>query len=209
MAEEKEVRDSQKKSLRLNILASVIASVAMVYLIQPILNFLWTTSLGLGTHALEFFTNRLYFNAAMGERNWIVSMLAIMFFLAPLIGSSTFLLMSIFERTILFRGIEDKNDKTSRKIRIARLRAVLYIALGIASFFGFSLSASIYYDIQLNTSFKQRLTVLSPALTDVEEKEYRAKWAKMKSRSDYEQINSMMEANAARHSIHLPELLLK
>ena len=66
-----------------------------------------------------------------------------------------------------------------------------------------------FADLQLNTSFDQRLTVLAPKLTELECKELRAQWASMGSRGDYEEIVSTMETLAEEKDVALPELLLK
>jgi len=67
----------------------------------------------------------------------------------------------------------------------------------------------VYYDLQLNTSFKQRITVLSPHISEQQEKELRAQWASMKSRKDYENINRALEDAAKNKEVKLPKLLLK
>jgi hypothetical protein len=67
----------------------------------------------------------------------------------------------------------------------------------------------VFVDLQLNTSFQQRTTVLSPIISDVKFKELRAEWALMKNRNDYLKINKEMDDIAKNNGISLPEPLLK
>ena len=209
MGDEKEQQDTNKKYFLLSIIASLIASLATIYLIQPIMNILWIVSLRIGTQALEGFTNKLYENAALGERDWLVALFSIILFIGPTIFIPYTILLHTFFRKFIFRGISENGDKDSIKIMKSRVIKIIVVLYLVGTYFGFKAAAAVYYDIQLNTSFKQRLAVLSPQITDVEEKELKANWAKMKSRKDYERINKIMGSLAATHNTELPEPLLK
>jgi hypothetical protein len=64
-------------------------------------------------------------------------------------------------------------------------------------------------DLQLNASFSQRLDALGPYIDSAEERDLKSKWALMKTRSDYENINQRLDALAQKASIQIPEPLLK
>jgi len=64
-------------------------------------------------------------------------------------------------------------------------------------------------DLQLNTSFQQRLKVLAPALSDLQMKEFEAAWASMQTRADFLAIQLRMERAATQHNIVLPKPLWK
>ena len=66
-----------------------------------------------------------------------------------------------------------------------------------------------FTDLQLNTSFEQRLTILAPNINDLEFKEFEAAWALMQSRKDFEAINNRMENTAKKYGVILPPNLLK
>jgi len=83
---------------------------------------------------------------------------------------------------------------------------VLTIAASLGSLL---ISTLVFADLQLTTSFQQRLTVLAPKISEQEYKELQASWASMQSRTDYELLNTQMESLAQQHGIELPEPLLK
>lgn len=65
----------------------------------------------------------------------------------------------------------------------------------------FSISSGI---AQISASFNQRLTVLAPAISDVEYKTLKARWASMKSKADYDALVSLMDNRAAELGVKLP-----
>ena len=70
-------------------------------------------------------------------------------------------------------------------------------------------SVSVFADLQLNTSFQQRLNALSPEISDFEYKNLKADWALMESPEDHKNIVLKMEEFAQKHKIKLPDLLIK
>ncbi len=65
-----------------------------------------------------------------------------------------------------------------------------------------------YTNLQLNTSFRQRLTVLAPKLSEQEHKEFLASWAAMHSRKDFDAITDRMNTLAQARNVVLPEPLM-
>lgn len=72
----------------------------------------------------------------------------------------------------------------------------------------FLLLSKFFVGLQLNTSFNQRLTVLSPDITDQKFKVFRAQWASMHGRVDFENLNREMDVIAMQKNITLPKLLI-
>jgi hypothetical protein len=60
---------------------------------------------------------------------------------------------------------------------------------------------------KLNSSFNQTLAALGPDLDEMQLKKYRARWALMTSRADYENIKSDLLRVADDHKVHLPDRL--
>ena len=79
----------------------------------------------------------------------------------------------------------------------------------LTTFLCIILMASVFADIQLNTSFKQRLNALLPYISEQEEEELRSMWAMMGNRQDYVDITNKMDSIAAEKGIRIPDLLLK
>jgi hypothetical protein len=63
-------------------------------------------------------------------------------------------------------------------------------------------------DLQLNSSFNRRLTIVLPKLSDQEHKEFLASWAAMTTRRDYQQLNTRLEDVAKARGVKLPKPLL-
>jgi hypothetical protein len=64
-----------------------------------------------------------------------------------------------------------------------------------------------FAEMELNTSFDQRMTVLAPEISDLDAKRLRARWVQMKTRSDYLGINGTLESMASAHGVSLPKPL--
>jgi hypothetical protein len=69
------------------------------------------------------------------------------------------------------------------------------------------LAAGMFVDLQLNTSFNQRLTVLAAVVPDETVKSLRADWAQMTSRKDYLALNTRIEQLASEKAVSLPKAL--
>lgn len=68
-------------------------------------------------------------------------------------------------------------------------------------------SLFIALDLRLNVSFRQRVAILSPHLSEHDEKELVALWASMKSRRDYNALNRRMDEYAQSRGVKLPHPL--
>jgi len=62
---------------------------------------------------------------------------------------------------------------------------------------------------QLLSSFQQRFTILAPSLSEQEEENILADWAKMRSGVDHEELNMKMEGTAKERGVKLPKPLWK
>jgi hypothetical protein len=62
-----------------------------------------------------------------------------------------------------------------------------------------------FLQMALKISFSQRLTVLTPKISDQERKELQAEWASMRNESDYIHIVDEMEQKAKANGITLPK----
>ena len=91
------------------------------------------------------------------------------------------------------------------KTQMGIVACALYLLLVFDILF---IATPLFVELQLNTSFEQRLTVLAPHLPDQQMKEIRASWATMKTRHDYESINEGLEQLADENGVELPRLLL-
>jgi hypothetical protein len=148
---------SDSTSFGRNVRASVFASIIVLVLIQPIMSIAWTLLLSGADSTFRFVSESVYQNAALGSRNWVCALLvmgALTIMAGVLIGGMIVDIIPTRLQIIIRRALP------ARKTRKAAAARVTLKALGlIAVVFCYTL---VYADIQLNTSFEQRLTVLTP-----------------------------------------------
>jgi len=186
--------------IRKGIIASVIATVIVIVLIQPILKLAWSALLSFGAQFVQNYVDTIYKSAALGHRNYIDVLL--------LMGIFSFLSGSILAMTLLMTNRILRPDKKSKKLGKPHLCIIWLILIAfhvLAIFF----IVTPYADLQHNTSFQQRLKVLAPVLTETKEEELEALWATMQSRTDFDAIKSQMETLAQDHNLQLPSTLMK
>ena len=205
----------QDTTMRKSILASIIASILVIIFIQPILGLAYTFIIFIGEYVYTGFSNQIYHNAALGERPTTVFMM----FVAMLVSINLFFVLLTFLVFLLTRTSKteasegSKVDKKESFIHKKRLNSFLKMASVIS--YGVLLLCSLilltfeFTNLQLNTSFQQRLTVLAPKLTELENKELQAQWASMNTRADFEAITEQMSRLAKDRNVVLPEPLMK
>lgn len=238
------------KSIRTGVISSIIASAIFLAFFQPILQFVWRILTVISYKTYAGYTDSIYRNAALGQRNWLdLIMLTWLYSIIILIAVGAAIkgwsywnekpdneekfLNEILNVVNLKSSISSNNQSEEVKIikeqidsivqskqeeinlEIAKLNnqiKVIYILQLLVSIcLMVCLLSSIfsaYCDLQLNTSFNQRVTVLSPYIKDEEIKILKSEWALMKNRSDFEKIDKEVESLAIQYKISLPPKLL-
>lgn len=203
MAEQKE--DVVTKSIfRISIIASIVASVIFIALVQPIMTYIWEIISSTGNDYLNAFVDNMYKNAALGERDWVVATFSTVGVYVPFVFISSKRLANFIYKPS-FKNKPNKIENTVSTTASWIWWSALIFGVASATF----ISSYIYTDMQLNTSFNQRLTVLSPHITDIEYKKYKSEWASMTSKKDYQTLNKKIQEQADSLSIKLPPSLLK
>jgi hypothetical protein len=216
-------------TIKKGIVSSLIASIVFIIVLEPLLKFLWSF-LNKTSYTVYFnYLNSLYSNAALGHRNYVDFMI-LTAIIAGIIGllfitsnRLLFLIKRLKDDDELFNEknpekrndiIEKRRNKLKPKIEFMKRKFILVkyfmFSIFVIAIFSFSTSLfKIYTDIQLNTSFNQRLNALAPFLEDIESKKLVSKWAMMKTKNDYIEINNLMEIVAKKNNIRLPDELIK
>lgn len=187
-----------------SVIASVVASVIVIIFINPILSAAWKLISWFGMNCYSGLNNSIYTNAALGQRDWVIVLI-----LNMALGIMFGLMTGRAIATLSRKSRENRAGEitsTSKKIMKQILHITVYIIAVLSGLFILTLTRA---DLQLNTSFQQRLTVLAPITTDLELKQLRASWAMMQSRKDYETIVTKIEAIATSHGVVLPAPLIK
>ena len=182
------------RELKIGIIGGVVSSILVIIFIQPILSLVWSAVLSFGEAVQAGYVDRIYRNAALVERNLVghLSLLAL-----------TMLL--IFVPAALLSA-----EMARRHERIGRVTPAFHIAMSLTSLvaalvllIAFSLSSGV---TEISASFIQRLTVLSPAISDQEYKEWKSRWAIMRGQNDYRGLVAAMDKRASELNVELPEI---
>ncbi|MDZ4404893.1 hypothetical protein [Prosthecobacter sp.] len=192
-----------RRAFTINVASSIVASIVFVWLLEPTLKGIWHLLSISGTWIAAWLENRAFISAAKGKREW-VSVLILSYIL---MGSVTVMfgrdLFLTLRRRIPKKALTEEEAK--RKTRNHRLRSVFnHVAFLICVFIGIFIP---FVDLQLTTSFYQRLDALAPYLEPQQEKMLRSQWALMKTRPDYENINHELDRLASKAGMNLPDLL--
>ncbi len=172
------------RALKIGIISGIVSSLIVIIFIHPILSFIWNAVVTIGGSVQQGYVDRIYRNAAIGDRN--------------LVGHMTFLILltfSLFGAMFLWM----RTAVSSRFLNIVSALAALVLCSVLLV--AFSLSSGI---MEISASFTQRLTVLAPAISDAEYKTLKARWASMRAKADYDAIVTAMDRRAAELGITLP-----
>jgi hypothetical protein len=218
----------QTKESKIALFRSLVASTIFLVFLRPILEFLWRILVFISSHTYSYFIDSVYENAALGQRNWIdfIFLTMSLVLLVSILGTTTYFLRkrySILElkdyitkekneerKSQLIEKLSKKLNQADKTYRLGKAllkRVIIVEILTLITIFIFLFTA--YADLQLNTSFNQRLTSLAPYITDNQYKVLKSKWSLMTSRKDFESLNQEMEELAKQNNIKLPRNLLK
>ncbi len=187
-------------AVRQGVLASLIAAIVMGVVINPLLRFSAYVVTTIGPYVLQSTVDAMYQEAALGQRDHVsVVILMLILGIPSVLGPGA--LVILFARDRIRRA--GAKPKVFRGMMIA-----LVVSTVVASVLNLLLLTSVFMDLQLNTSFQQRVTVLAPVVSDQEVKELRAMWAQMRSKRDYLSVNTRLDALAKKGGVVLPKPLL-
>jgi hypothetical protein len=216
------------KEAKKSIIVSVIASMVFLVFIQPIMTFIWDILKRISLSTSDWLTNGMYKNAALGQRNWIdFILLTAIVLIAAIYVSRVFLKVTLLAKKEssnaklkLMEMTEAvahlKSEKTKNKNNVLKMHNVLtlvarfnWLMIPLFVIPILYLTFNAYADLQLNTSFNQRLNVLAPYIDDHDIKLLRSKWASMENRKDFDYVNQYMEKLASEKKVVLPKKLLE
>jgi hypothetical protein len=208
----KENKTMPSNDMRKSIAASILASIVVLFLIQPVVKIFWSYFSGTTSIFLRNIVDAVYKNAAFGQRQWVVVLVFLFILLSSVLINWGLTFSALFLKSNHSDINKNKHSWIRNKIKrmfLAKGYGIFMVVFGILCTLGvFWVFMLAYTDLQLNTSFEQRLTVLSPVIDDSQIKELRSSWASMKCRKDYRLIVDKMETIAKGKNVTLPPLLL-
>jgi hypothetical protein len=188
--------------VRKGILASLVATVLFMVLLNPLFKLVWLLMTRSSFGALRWFSDQVYLTAALGETNSVS-----LVFLFLLTGFSLGLPAGVIGYTLERRRQQKAGAIPAPHSRKARALVGL-IGLCVFAVVLVNFSVLEFARTQLNTSFRQRRAVIGPYISEHDDKELGAMWASMRTRTDYDKVNAKLQEYAAKYSVKLPPPLL-
>ena len=202
-----------RKVFFVSVLSGLVASVAFVWLLDPVTRWIWHTASLSASSWFVHLQNAAFKNAALGKREWLSTALFIYLFLlwvATLISAPIGIATGLGLRGFLRRTRAGRVEHVVRHRVMPKALVVSLVGMALLLTYSLGRLAFLaYVDLQLNASFSQRLDVLAPYVDTLEERRLRSEWALMKTRTDYDRINEHLDQLAAAAKVSLPEPLLK
>jgi hypothetical protein len=183
---------------RKNLLVSIVTSVLVLIFIEPLLKLSANGIMWLGANVSAYFTKSVYTSAALGLREKF-SFINLVLFSAVLIGAM------LGSATISIRRSHPKAAAREGSSKVVRILTMLNLIIFLV-LISYSMAKN-FIELQLNTSFNQRMVVLAAKIPDQKIKELRANWALMESREDYEALNTEINRIAKELNTRLPVAL--
>jgi len=185
---------------RKGVISSIVASLIMFFLLEPLARLLWHGISLLSSRIAVSYIDMAYKSAALGHRN-DVSVLLLTIALSGLLGITVGLSAGITRRMF--------QSKAAKPMSPRLIVVALWCIAGIMTISSLIAIVPTVIDLQLNTSFQQQIKVISPRVTDQTIKELEASWAMMETRKDYEAIQDSILKIATKNNIRLPKPLIK
>jgi hypothetical protein len=189
-----------KKTIKLGLIVNA-AFFVLVLFAQRISSLVWNVLLTVGGYVHQGYVDRIYSNAAVGDRNLVGQATLMILLLVP-----AYLLVFFSLSLFPMRELSIRSPNGIRYFRA--IRQGLFISFAVTAVVTYAL-AFVMFSISSGTteivaSFNQRLAILAPAISDIEYKALKARWASMKSKADYDGLVSEMDNRATVLNVKLP-----
>ncbi|NTW73138.1 MAG: hypothetical protein HGA49_12985 [Eubacteriaceae bacterium] len=205
-----------KKAFIYSIVTSIVATIIFSLFLAPVSLWLWDLTKNGAYQWMNSLQNHAFINAALGKRDWVGPMsfiLIYVFFASAVISSPIGYLIGSLLRKQLYHKAKSEGMKSMDKAILKNVFHLARFSVYVCALYSIYLfgqqSFLVYTDMQMNTSFEQRINAIRPYISEQDTHLLRSKWALMKNRSDYENIQREIELKATIANIDLPELLYK
>lgn len=183
-----------RKGLNIGIISGVISSLIVLIFIQPILSLVWKAIMAIGGSVHHGYVDRIYRNAAVigPDPHGILTLFVLL--VVPLL-----VLLFWSQRVMEF---EQYSVYFPRSMKFHK---IISWGLAMMAFLIFIARFSILQGtLKIDESFRQRLTILAPAISDAEYKTLKARWAGMQGKADYDALVTAMDRRATELGVTLP-----
>jgi hypothetical protein len=175
------------------IVASIVASLMVLYFLDPILSFLGRLTLRVASTLFTAYLDGLYAEVAAAEPNF--GFLFLVFVAGSVLGLSTGYVVVVIIRQL------SRTPPSEPRWGYANIYAAVLFATGL---FLLAFSVDSYIRLKTTSTFNQRLAAVTPYISDQQRKELLARFASMEHKSDFEAVMRAMDAIATENKIVLP-----
>ena len=182
-------------SLKQSIIAGVIASLIVIYFLDPILTFLARILLSVSSIAFKSYLDRLYCEIATSDPN------IPFFFLLMLCGFGTGSITVIFLSYVFKSKIKESTQLIEKAGSVKRFYALILVA----SFGLILLTVDCYIRLKISSTFRQHMTVIAPTISEQEYKEFFSSFALIENKADYDALTNSLEEVAQKNGLKLPK----
>lgn len=186
-------------SVKVGIFSGIIASILFIYFIDPILSFIGRKFLRAATVLHLNYLDRLYSQIAVGDLDYsyiLHSYLTI----AVIMASLGMIIYFLFKKYIANKP--ESSLKTQDITTIYNISIIIYSAIIATLMLIFLVEGFIR--LETSTSFRQHMAILSPHITEKENKELLAQFASMSRKKDYDDLIAKVNKIAKSNGIVLP-----
>jgi MFS family permease len=176
------------------IIAGILASLIVIYFLDPILSFLGRLTLYVAGALFATYLDRLYAEVAISEPNFGF------FFLAGAAGTSLGCAIGfILGASVLKKRV---TSIASPPVKYVWLIAIILVVISVPLL---AVTVDSYIRLKTTSTFNQRLAVIAPQISDQQRKEFLARFASMESKADFEAVMHTMDEVAVKNKVKLPK----
>ncbi len=181
------------RSVKIGVLSSLVAAVIFLYLLDPLLTILGRIFLTLTGIASKQYLDRLYSEIATGMPD----------FGFYAVGTGMLILLFMIVALAVASRVASTNTSVGPPHARGSKADVLLVAFLFFLFIVFL--ADGWVRLRTVSTFQQHITVLAPAISDLEVKQLQADFASMKGKGDYDRLQMRIRNLARSSGIALPE----
>lgn len=197
-----------RDTILIGIVTSLVGSVVFLYLLDPIIGWIYKTISSIGVGYIVGFLDSIYKSVAMGARDYSYQIV----FSTHLLIIAVIVCCNLFVISVSFFNNKLKKDPTALELWIKKIseistwKTICSIVL-VSLLFVFPAFKSITADTfaaLIIREFEHRIVIISPYASDQEIKLIRSQFARINGRADYKEIMKRVEKIAAEHDLKLP-----
>ena len=194
------------------IIISIISTIICIYFVEPILSFLGNLGLFIIRALSDTLYNRLFEEIALGKPDYAFALVTFLFVLSTI--PILFVTIGLWTRKSWTKTNIDLDLATDELVGLSKEQTIeksgprlLFLRSLLVIVFLMGLGQMILGDIKIKTiqTFEQRIRILTPYMTPAEKDKTISDFARMKTFSDFDNIDKKLNQIADSSKIELPK----